>query len=143
MALGAPVPLVKLGNGLSLHGLGKLSLAEYAAVLARMDLGISLMFSPHPSYPPLEMAAAGVRVLTNRWPGKEPSLYSPAIRGVDLIEEDLAAVIQEEVERLAGCAERPLAPFNPALVTHDRQAVMAEPVRQLLALLPATGKSNP
>jgi hypothetical protein len=137
VALGAPVPLVKLGNGLSLHGLGKLSLAEYAAVLARMDLGLSLMFSPHPSYPPLEMAAAGVRVLTNRWPGKDPSLYSAAIRGVDLIEEDLAAVIHAEVERLAVAGEPPLEPFNAALVTHDRQAVMAEPVERLLALLPA------
>jgi hypothetical protein len=143
VALGAPVPLVKLGNGLSLHGLGKLSLAEYAAVLARMDLGLSLMFSPHPSYPPLEMAAAGVRVLTNTWPGKDPSLYSAAIRGVDLIEEDLAAVIQAEVAWLSSGTERPLEPFNPALVTHDRQAVMKEPVERLLGLLPAAGERRP
>ena len=30
-----------------------------------MDLGLSLMATPHPSYPPLDLAAAGAVVVTN------------------------------------------------------------------------------
>jgi len=38
---------------------------EYAALVARMDLGLCLMDTPHPSYPPLDLAAAGAVVVTN------------------------------------------------------------------------------
>jgi len=45
--------------------LGKLSLEQYAYWLNRSSIGISLMLSPHPSYPPLEMAEAGLMTITN------------------------------------------------------------------------------
>lgn len=45
--------------------LGRLSLDEYREHLAKAKLGVCIMISPHPSYPPLEMAAGGMRVLTN------------------------------------------------------------------------------
>ncbi len=45
--------------------LGKLTLEQYAYWLNRSSIGISLMLSPHPSYPPLEMAEAGLMVITN------------------------------------------------------------------------------
>jgi hypothetical protein len=51
--------------------LGKLSLDAYARALADSAVGIALMISPHPSYPPLEMAAFGMRVVTNRYGTKE------------------------------------------------------------------------
>ena len=44
--------------------------AEYAALVRRIDLGLSLMYTPHPSYPPLDLAASGAVVVTNRFPGK-------------------------------------------------------------------------
>src|SRR6478735_3176941 len=46
-----------------LRGLGKLSLADYRSRLQRSALGVSLMLSPHPSYPPLEMAAFGMSTI--------------------------------------------------------------------------------
>lgn len=51
--------------------LGRLSLKEYAQLASRAALGVSLMVSPHPSYPPLEMAEAGVLVLTNTFSVKD------------------------------------------------------------------------
>ena len=45
--------------------LGRLSMQNYADLASRAALAVSLMVSPHPSYPPLEMAEAGVLVLTN------------------------------------------------------------------------------
>ncbi|WP_231505259.1 hypothetical protein [Cellulomonas sp. URHE0023] len=49
--------------------------AEYRDLLGRMDLGVSLMASPHPSYPPLDLAASGSVVVTNSWPGKPELIH--------------------------------------------------------------------
>lgn len=43
---------------------------EYRELLGSMDVGVSLMASPHPSYPPLDLAAGGSVVVTNTWRGK-------------------------------------------------------------------------
>jgi hypothetical protein len=50
---------------------GKLSLADYAALLNEAAIGVSLMMSPHPSYPPLEMASAGCVTITNSYEAKD------------------------------------------------------------------------
>ena len=49
----------------SLKMLGKVDLDTYRALLPRYDIGLSLMYTPHPSLLPLEMAAAGAIVVTN------------------------------------------------------------------------------
>ncbi|MBE8988441.1 glycosyltransferase family 2 protein [Nostoc sp. LEGE 12450] len=58
-------PSVPLANGRSLQMLGKVSLDEYCELLPEHDLGLALMYTPHPSLLPLEMAAAGMVVVTN------------------------------------------------------------------------------
>jgi len=86
--------------------------SEYHELLGRIDLGLSLMASPHPSYPPLDLAASGSVVVTNEWPGK------PDLRGVS----DRVLVAEPTVEALAaqitaGVAlvqERSAEPFEPA-----------------------------
>ena len=50
---------------------GKLTLQEYAKTLEESYAGISLMASPHPSYPPLEMSVFGVKVITNTFANKD------------------------------------------------------------------------
>lgn len=54
-----------------LRGLGKLSLADYRSRLQRSAIGLSLMLSPHPSYPPLEMAAFGMSTISNAFANKD------------------------------------------------------------------------
>jgi hypothetical protein len=56
---------VTIGDGRKMGSLGKLPIEGYAERLRSTAIGISLMSSPHPSYPPLEMAHFGVRTLTN------------------------------------------------------------------------------
>lgn len=51
--------------------LGKLSLDEYANIMLSAYIGISLMISPHPSYPPLEMSSFGVKTITNVFANKD------------------------------------------------------------------------
>lgn len=67
---------IYLGNGRCLSSLGKLTLGEYADVLSDSYIGISLMVSPHPSYPPLEMAAFGMHVITNSFGNKNLESFS-------------------------------------------------------------------
>lgn len=65
-----------LESGHVVKSLGKLSISEYKKLLATAELGVSLMLSPHPSYPPLEMASAGMQVVTNDFLGYKKSLES-------------------------------------------------------------------
>ena len=70
---------VDLGAGMVLHSVGKLSLEEYAKLMLETYAGISLMVSPHPSYPPLEMAAFGIRTITNCYSNKDLASFSENI----------------------------------------------------------------
>lgn len=73
---GEDIPEIIFSTGLKPIVLGQMSLAEYAQFTSNVDLCFSLMYTPHPSYPPLDIAASGGVVLTNRYPGKENLPYS-------------------------------------------------------------------
>ncbi len=66
---------INLGNGVTLISLGKLTLSDYAELLLESAIGLSFMVSPHPSYPPLEMAHFGLLTLTNSYANKNLSQY--------------------------------------------------------------------
>jgi hypothetical protein len=54
-----------LSGGQRLQMIGKLDLAAYRDALLEYDLGLSLMYTPHPSLLPLEMAAASMIVVSS------------------------------------------------------------------------------
>ena len=61
------------------------------------------MISPHPSYPPLEMAAFGVKVITNNFWNKDLSDWNKNITSVSDVKPDavgskLAAFLNEYEE---------------------------------------------
>lgn len=85
---------VELPGGLQLTSLGKLPWEEYPAYLRSVDVGLSLMYSPHPSHPPIEMAASGVRVVTNSFGPKNLSLLSPAIASVPASVPEITAALR-------------------------------------------------
>jgi hypothetical protein len=94
---------------ISVHG--RLSLSEYADYLSRARLGLSLMVSPHPSYPPLEMAGSGLLVLTNTYANKDLSSLHENLRSFDAFDldrvgEQFRAMAEESLGDHAG---RPLA----------------------------------
>ena len=74
---------IDLGNGKVIKSVGKVSIEEYAQLLEESFAGISLMVSPHPSYPPLEMATFGVKVITNKYANKDLSYFSDNIISID------------------------------------------------------------
>lgn len=90
--------------------LGKLTLEKYANMLSRSSVGISLMLSPHPSYPPLEMAEAGLLTLANSHESKNLQLRNSNIRSLDVLTPENIAAQLTELVRLA----------EPAIGTNSR-----------------------
>lgn len=118
---------IDLGQACTLRPVGKLSLDDYATQLARSAIGISLMVSPHPSYPPLEMAAFGVQVLTNVYANKDLSRISPQLVSLDRVDPDtmaraLVARCQAFDEgRAAMCVERDGLLWHGAFLTEGSE----------------------
>ncbi len=75
---------VTLPRGVVPRMLQNLRWPEYAAQVRRADLGLALMYSPHPGYPALDLAASGAVAVTNSC-GRKRSLaaYSANILCVD------------------------------------------------------------
>jgi hypothetical protein len=63
--IGASHNDMQLPDGRLLKMIGKVGLKEYREMLPDFDLGLALMYTPHPSLLPIEMAAAGQVVVTN------------------------------------------------------------------------------
>jgi len=61
---------IALTEEVAMQLLPKMSLEEYKNLLPEFDVGLSLMLTPHPSLPPVEMAAAGMLVVTNTYANK-------------------------------------------------------------------------
>ena len=82
--VGVGIPRLRLPGRVEPRIIEGLNWRDYAALIRRMDLGFSLMDTPHPSYPPLDLAACGAAVVTNRHPGKpDLSRYSGLIITAD------------------------------------------------------------
>ena len=64
--------------------LGRLSLEQYSELLSKSAIGLSLMLSPHPSYPPLEMASFGMYVITNSFENKNLTIRCPRISSINV-----------------------------------------------------------
>ncbi len=90
-----------------------LSWGAYRDLLGRMDLGVSLMASPHPSYPPLDLAASGAVVVTNEWPGKADfASVSDRIITASPSVEGIAAGIAQGIALVGTVAGQPFAPMD-------------------------------
>src|SRR5215472_4939400 len=68
--IGEDVPSVDLGKGVIVQCAPWLALDAYAELMRHSDIVLSLMFSPHPSYPPLEAAACGSIAVTSHFASK-------------------------------------------------------------------------
>lgn len=109
LSAGQPHEDILLAPGAPLKSLGKLPIERYAAVLSFAHVGVSLMVSPHPSYPPLEMAAFGLVTITNRFGAKDISASHPLIASLDLPEPAaLARELPRAVERAKALLGRPV-----------------------------------
>ena len=70
--------VVPVGEGAALRLLPRMSQADYAQALRDHDVGLALMYTPHPSLVPIEMASAGMLTVTNTFENKT----SEALRAI-------------------------------------------------------------
>jgi hypothetical protein len=96
--VGKDIPPVTLPHGVTPKRAENLPWPDYASLIRRVDIGLSLIASPHPSYPPLDLAACGAVAVTNRF-GPKQSLdrYSANIICAEPSTAALAEAISQAV----------------------------------------------
>jgi glycosyltransferase involved in cell wall biosynthesis len=85
---------LSLGGGAALELLPRADQRSYARVLGEHDVGLALMYTPHPSLVPLEMASAGMVTVTNTFENKTAealAALSPNLLAVEPTVDALAA----------------------------------------------------
>jgi hypothetical protein len=82
---------ILLHGDLQMTSLGKLPLDEYRQFLLESSVGVSLMASPHPSYPPLEMAHMGMHTVTNSYLDKDWTGYHALLTPIASIADQAIA----------------------------------------------------
>ncbi len=107
---------VPLGAGGELALLPRSDQRSYAATLREHDLGLALMYTPHPSLVPIEMAAAGMLSVTNTFENKTAGALSeisqnivagePSVPGIAAALAEAAARVGDYEARAAAGAVR-------------------------------------
>jgi hypothetical protein len=103
LAIGENINPVNLSDSLILQPIPWMSFDDYAKKVRSSDLMLSLMYSPHPSYAPLEMAASGNIVITNTFSSKnkkELQKYSPNILAVSPNVDDISQALKSVIADL-------------------------------------------
>jgi len=102
-SMGESVGDVYLPHGKVMEELPWQDFAHYAASMRSCDVLLSLMLSPHPSYPPLEGAASGAIVVTNEFANKTAAAFariSANIIAVPPSIDDVARGLREAIARV-------------------------------------------
>lgn len=101
LLVGSGVPPIDFGEGVRVQRLEHLDWSAYASLCGSVDLALSLMYTPHPSYPPLDLAASGAVVVTNSFGNKQDlSAYSPLILCAPPQVDALVLALAEGVARV-------------------------------------------
>ncbi|WP_410209791.1 hypothetical protein [Aquirhabdus sp.] len=105
--VGKDIPDIIFSSGYAPIKYENLTWSEYAQFIATVDLGLSLMYTPHPSYPPLDLAASGAVVVTNRYGNKQNlSNYSENIICADLERDALVIALKQAISLATDSVQR-------------------------------------
>jgi glycosyltransferase involved in cell wall biosynthesis len=107
---------LELGSGAALDLLPRCDQGRYANVLREHDLGLALMYTPHPSLVPLEMASAGMVAVTNSFENKTAGSMAaissnlvaaePSLNGVTAALCEAARAVDDVERRVRGSEVR-------------------------------------
>jgi glycosyltransferase involved in cell wall biosynthesis len=84
---------IRLPPGAQLELLARRDQADYAELLRSGDVGLSLMFTPHPSLVPLEMASAGMVTVTNSFENKTAEAMEAIAGNLIVAEPSLEGIV--------------------------------------------------
>lgn len=84
---------IRLSANLELISMPKMGQEEYASKLRDADILLSLIMSPHPSYPPLEMAACGGLTVTNTFGIKTSAEFARFSQNIIVAEPAVESIV--------------------------------------------------
>jgi hypothetical protein len=91
-------PKFKFDNDVKVNDMGIMKWEEYCEFASQIDLCYSMIYTPHPSYPPFDFVRSGAVVLTNKYANKEDlHKYSKNIISADLKKEDMLDKLKEAI----------------------------------------------
>jgi len=103
---------IALGAGGMLTLLARAEQTSYAELLREHDVGLALMYTPHPSLVPIEMASAGMLTVTNSFENKTAEALSaissnlitvePTIEGIAAGLRDAGSMADDVAQRVRG-----------------------------------------
>ncbi|HWI12816.1 MAG TPA: hypothetical protein VNT02_01130, partial [Burkholderiales bacterium] len=146
--IGENIPDVALSPQITVRSARWLDYDAYASLIATSDIALSLMLSPHTSYPPLEIAAAGGIAVTNTYSVKTAerlARISPNIVAVEPTLEGVIDGLREAVARvragahhavpiaLPGTWEESFADLLPRAIAMYEQCLAARPAQRVSA----------
>jgi glycosyltransferase involved in cell wall biosynthesis len=102
-------PPIDLGDGTMLEMLARRDQHSYAELLRSHDIGLALMYTPHPSLVPIEMASAGMLTVTNSFENKTAAAMAGISSNLITVEpsiEGLGAGLREAVAGVDDFARR-------------------------------------
>ncbi|WEK54161.1 MAG: glycosyltransferase [Candidatus Cohnella colombiensis] len=81
-----------LPSGIRIKHIGKLNMDDYEELLPQHNLGLALMDSPHPSLLPIEMASAGLLVVTNTYGIKTAEYFRQISSNISAVPPDIESL---------------------------------------------------
>jgi hypothetical protein len=126
LSIGQDLVDLPLPGSAVLRAMPWLSYDEYAALLGRSDVLLSLMLSPHTSYPPLEMVVAGGHVVTNTFGVKSTQALEAISPAMHAARPDLRSLVDalRSAADEAAHGDPPTAPTLPATWDEALEAVV-------------------
>jgi hypothetical protein len=103
--LGHDIPDLRFSDGSRPVIAGILDWKNYSEFLSDVDLALSLMYTPHPSYPPFDAAASGAVVISNKCLNKTEFPFSKNVILSDL-EENIFLQNMRDAVNLAKDTEK-------------------------------------
>ena len=101
------VPNFRLDTDVTIKKLGVMSWEEYCSFMSTIDLCFSVIYTPHPSYPPLDAVTAGAVAVTNKFMNKKDlSNYSKNIIMGELNKESMLKALEQGSELSKNSKER-------------------------------------
>jgi glycosyltransferase involved in cell wall biosynthesis len=91
-----------LGSGAVLELLPRHEQGAYAAMLRQHDVGLALMYTPHPSLVPIEMASAGMLTITNSFENKTAEAMAAISSNLITVEPSVDGLTEGLREAAAG-----------------------------------------
>jgi hypothetical protein len=131
----------ELGDGVTLHSLGKLSWDDYFDRIATTDVVLSLQASPHPSHPPLEAAVSGAVSVTNEFDGTRTGLH-PRLVSAAATPEGLGEAVVRAILAARDSDREGYLPIADGILGRPADEVIPEIARRLAQAPPGSSPST-